>query len=356
MGISFERVSYRYRDRGMTPVIGLDELDVVLKAGGMTAVLGAPGSGKSTLLQHMNGLIRPDKGRIQIMDYVIEAAGSGERPGRRRWGRSGAGGRKKEQEQGQLQGQLQGQPYGQERSKKSERDVKHDNHHNIQKLRQRVGLVFQYPEQQLFEETVERELMFAPLNFGMSEAEAREAALQAAASVGLDEKLLTCSPFRLSSGQMRKVALAAVLAADPDVIALDEPTASLDPVSRQELMELLRSLCTEQGKTVLIVTHRLEEAAAYADEFVVLKDGGVIFQGDVRQLLDSPDTLEAGGIVPPRAKRTADVIAATFGASGMQIHAGQRQPAAAYPSEIGLDASDMADWCVKLLEQRGVTT
>lgn len=278
MVISFEEVSYRYRDRGMSPILGLDGLHLELEEGRMIAVLGAPGSGKSTLLQHMNGLIRADEGLIRILDFRLEASDSKKIP---------AG------------------------------------------LRQRVGLVFQYPEQQLFEETVEKDLLFGPLNFGRSPAEAAEAVRRAASFVGLDEELLAQSPFKLSSGQMRKAAVAAVLAADPDILALDEPTASLDPASREDLLERLHGLTRTQGKTVLIVSHRLEEIAAYADAFVVIKDGRVVFQGTVNELVHRQEVLEQAGLMAPSSVRMAGKLASQLGVQ---------------PPEMPPDAAALANW------------
>ncbi|EGG34349.1 ABC transporter, ATP-binding protein [Paenibacillus sp. HGF5] len=267
----------------MSPVLGLDGLNLELEEGRMIAVLGAPGSGKSTLLQHMNGLIRADDGLIRILDFRLES-GDGKKI-----------------------------PAG---------------------LRQRVGLVFQYPEQQLFEDTVEKDLLFGPLNFGRSPAEAAEAVRRAASFVGLDEELLGQSPFKLSSGQMRKAAVAAVLAADPDILALDEPTASLDPASREDLMQRLHRLTRTQGKTVLVVTHRLEEIVAFADEFVVIKDGKVLFQGTAGELVHRQEVLEQGGLMAPSSVRMAGMLAAQL----------ELEPAEMLP-----DAAALAEWYAELL-------
>ena len=214
MGISFKNVSYRYKDENVTAQLGLDDVTLELTEGRMIALLGAPGSGKSTLLQHLNGLLVPDQGRIHILDFTMDSQAASDVPN---------------------------------------------------ELRRRVGLVFQYPESQLFEATVEKDLLFGPLNFGATEAEASQAALIAAEAIGLDAAVLTKNPFELSSGQMRKAAVAAVLASDPDILVLDEPTASLDPASRIELMQMLHNLCQQHGKTIIVITHRLEESISYAD-------------------------------------------------------------------------------------------
>lgn len=170
-------------------------------------------------------------------------------------------------------------------------------------LRKRVGLVFQFPEKQLFESTVREELMFGPLNFGASRAEAEEAADKAAAALGLDASLLQRSPFELSGGKMRKAAIAAVLAADPDIMVFDEPTASLDQDSREELLQLLSKLAREDGKTIIMVTHRLEEVLPYAEQYVVLKDGKAVIQGDSSMLIKQSDLLAEAGIVLPSSIR-----------------------------------------------------
>ncbi|WP_128659110.1 ATP-binding cassette domain-containing protein [Paenibacillus sp. 598K] len=244
MDLLFEHVSYRYPDGA-----GLVDVNLRIRAGVMTAILGAPGSGKSTLLQHMNGLLLPNSGEVRIGETRLHA-GSGH----------------------------------------SERSA----------LRRRVGLVFQYPEQQLFEETVAQDLRFGPLNFGQAEAEAEASAERAAHQMGLDATLLARSPWQLSSGERRRAAVAAVLASDPEIIVLDEPTASLDAAGRRELMSLLGAMCRDEGKTIVIATHRIEEVAPYAADYAVLHEGGVLYAGDGASLMQRPDVLEqAGVLVPP---------------------------------------------------------
>lgn len=256
MGISFDNVTIRFRD-GTAVTAALDRLNVRFAAGRLTALLGAPGSGKSTLLQHLNGLLRPEAGRVNVFSFELGPGKPDDVPAA---------------------------------------------------LRQKAGLVFQYPEQQLFEATVRRELLFAPLNFGLEPEQADKAALDAAEALGI-AGLLDANPLELSSGQQRKVAIAAVMAADPDLLALDEPTASLDPASRAELMVLLAGLCRKRGKTVIVVTHRLEDVLGHADECVVLSDGGLLFQGTPEQLLRRPDVMEKAGLMPPPAVRLAKLLA-----------------------------------------------
>ncbi len=232
--------------------------------------MGAPGSGKSTLLQHFNGLLRADRGRLQLLDMTISSdnddadAGASGIPGKR-INKKRAGKRAKLPEL----------------------------------LRKRVGLVFQYPEQQLFEDTVFDDLMYAPLNFEASTEEASAAALDAALMMGINETLWSKSPFQLSSGQMRKTAIAAVLAAKPEILVLDEPTASLDPMSKHELMELLNEQCTVHQRTVIIVTHSLEEVIPYTEHYLVMHEGNVIFQGDAKHLMQQPQLLKQAGLQTP---------------------------------------------------------
>ena len=264
MGIQFEQVSYAYNAKSITPQIGLDSFDLSLEPGKLVAVLGAPGSGKSTLLQHFNGLLLPQAGRIRILDYELSA----DTPAK-----------------------------------------------GLGQLRKRVGLVFQFPEQQLFEDTVEKDIMFGPLNFGMPEVEAKAAARKAAEALGLPADILGRNPFQLSSGQMRKVAIATVLAAEPDIFVLDEPTASLDQASREELLLLLRQLCSEQGKTIIIVTHRLEEVLHYADEYAVLQQGRAVFHGSPAGLLERTELLDAAGIIVPPSVRFLRLFCSRFGAA-----------------------------------------
>lgn len=262
MALRFEQVTYTYRSAGERQT-GLDALDLTLAEGRFTAVLGASGSGKSTLLQHFNGILLPEAGRLYLLDYILQPGISGK---------------------------------------------------GLKELRRRVGLVFQFPEQQLFAETVEQDLMYGPLNFGADTETARQAARQAAAALGLGEELLAKSPFHLSGGQMRKVAIATVLAADPQVLVLDEPAATLDQASRAELLGLLAELCRSRGKTVILVTHRLEEVLPYADDYVLLAAGKTLFHGSPGELLANAALMEQAGIVTPPAVRFLQDFSQRFGA------------------------------------------
>lgn len=262
MAIQFEQVSFAYDERSLWRHSALEEVDLYLADGMFAGIAGASGSGKSTLLQHFNGILKPTGGRVRVLDVTMEA-GAKMPP--------------------------------------------------MRELRRRVGLVFQFPEQQLFEDTVEKDLCFGPLNFGCSLDEAKERASRALAQVGLDETFLSRNPFHLSGGQMRKVAIASVLAMEPDVIALDEPTATLDPQSRAELAEMLSRLHREAGKTVIVVTHRMEEMLPYAEQWIVMREGRKSFQGSAAELAREASRLEAEGLAIPACIRYWNKAAMQYG-------------------------------------------
>ncbi|MBY9079980.1 energy-coupling factor transporter ATPase [Paenibacillus sp. HN-1] len=262
MAIELRQVSYTYSERSLWRQTVLREIDFDAPAGQVVGIAGATGSGKSTLLQLFNGLLRPTQGTVSVLDVTFRP---GEKPPR------------------------------------------------LLPLRRRVGLVFQFPEQQMFAETLEKDLMFGPLNFGMSPEEARERACKAMEDMGLDLELLKRNPFRLSGGQMRKAAIASVLAADPEILVLDEPTASLDPVSRRELIGLLNRLCRERGRTVIVVTHRMDELLPCADRWLVLNQGRAVFQGGVRELARNPGLLADCGLAVPDSLRYWRAVADRLG-------------------------------------------
>ncbi|MFD2117498.1 ATP-binding cassette domain-containing protein [Paenibacillus yanchengensis] len=247
MGITFQNISFRFNKKRADAALALDDITFTLPAHQFITLLGAPGSGKSTMLQHMNGLLRADRGSIQIFDMAIPA------------------------QKGKLP----------------------------QQLRQRVGLVFQYPEQQLFRETVIDDILFGPLNFFADRTEAEQAATDASQAMGISETLLQQNPFQLSSGQMRKVAIAATIATKPDVMVLDEPTASLDPQSRLELLQLLQVQSVEHKRTIVVVTHNLEEVFPFTDYFIVMDAGKVVFSGSPAALLQQSEILRNAGLQLP---------------------------------------------------------
>lgn len=266
MAIELQQVSYTYAERSLWKQTALHGIDLSIKQGSIVGIAGATGSGKSTLLQLFNGILKPTQGTVRVLDVTIQAG---------------------------------------EKSPK------------LMPLRRRVGLVFQFPEQQMFEETVEKDICFGPLNFGMSLDEAKERARKAMNDMGLDLKLLDRNPFRLSGGQMRKAAIASVLAMEPDVVVLDEPTATLDPISRAELIALLVRLCREQGRTIIIVTHRMDELLPYADSWIVLNEGSTAFQGSAKELAADPAILERCGLTVPQSIRYWKAVADRFALDGL---------------------------------------
>jgi energy-coupling factor transport system ATP-binding protein len=224
----------------------------MIESGSYVAVIGHTGSGKSTLLQHLNGLLQPTSGTVTIGNQTIT-------------------------------------------NKKRQTDLK--------PLRKKVGIVFQFPEHQLFEETVEKDICFGPMNFGVPEEEAKKKARELIKLVGLSEDVLTKSPFDLSGGQMRRVAIAGVLAMEPDVIVLDEPTAGLDPRGRKEIMEMFYRLHREKQLTTVLVTHSMEDAAAYADYMIVMHKGTVWKMGTPQQIFQDSDSLAEIGLNVPETVR-----------------------------------------------------
>ena len=240
MDIKLQQVSYAYAKGTPFEKYALHDVDLTIEHGTYNAIIGHTGSGKSTILQHFNGLLKPSNGEVLIGDFVI-VAGKKSKP--------------------------------------------------LKDLRQKVGIVFQFPEHQLFEETVLKDIMFGPLNFGVSVQEAEKRARQLIEVVGLPAEVLEKSPFDLSGGQMRRVAIAGVLAMKPDVLVLDEPTAGLDPHGQKEIMELFYKLHKEQGLTTILVTHSMEQAARYADRIAIMHDGRCVLQGTPEDIFSDGERL-----------------------------------------------------------------
>lgn len=248
MRIILEEIEHRYQANTPFEHLALHDVNLTIESGTYTALIGHTGSGKSTLLQHLNALLKPTKGRMIIGDRTIEAG----------------------------------------------RKEKH-----LRPIRQKVGIVFQFPEHQLFEETVEKDICFGPMNFGVPEEEAKVLARKALKQVGLSEEVLEKSPFDLSGGQMRRVAIAGVLAMEPDVLVLDEPTAGLDPRGRHEIMDMFYQLHKERGISTILVTHSMEDAAKYADDIVIMHQGTVFKKGTPLEIFADPvELLELGLDVP----------------------------------------------------------
>ena len=237
MGIQFKNVSHTYKgiqskyDAIMDVNLNIDG------KGEFIAIVGHTGSGKSTLVQHMNALLVPTSGTVEVFNTVLP------------------------------------QP------KKAK----------INHLRQKVGLVFQFPEYQLFEETIIKDIMFGPKNFKDSEEDALKKAKTAANLVGIPESLYEQSPFRSSGGQMRRVAVAGILAMEPKILVLDEPTRGLDPKGRNEFMDMFKKIHEEENKTIVLITHDMDIVSEYAKRIIVMKDGYVVFDGKKEELFEHPN-------------------------------------------------------------------
>lgn len=253
MGISLQKISYTYQPG--TPFEGraLFDINLTITKGSYTAFVGHTGSGKSTLMQLLNGLNIPTEGTVYVDDFAIA-------------------------------------------SSSKPKDIK--------SIRQKVGLVFQFPESQLFDETVLKDVAFGPQNFGVSTEEAEERARQTLRRVGISEELFDKNPFDLSGGQMRRVAIAGILAMQPDILVLDEPTAGLDPRGRKELMELFKELHAS-GMTIVLVTHLMDDVANYADKVYLLEKGKLIAQGSPLEFFQEIDFLEAKKVGVPKITKFA---------------------------------------------------
>ena len=240
MAIEFKQVDFTYQPGTPFETKALADISVTIPTGSYTALIGHTGSGKSTLLQHLNALLKPTSGTVLIGDREITPATSNK---------------------------------------------------DLKSLRRKVGIVFQFPESQLFEETVAKDIAFGPQNFGVSEADALKTAADMLALVGLPATLLDRSPFDLSGGQMRRVAIAGVLAMQPQVLVLDEPTAGLDPQGRLDMMEMFAKLRHDQDLTVVLVTHQMDDVANYADNVIVMDQGRVVKTGTPREVFQDPEWL-----------------------------------------------------------------
>lgn len=247
MGLKLENVCYTYGSNTTSETIALKNINLEIEKGEFVAIIGHTGSGKSTLIQHFNGLEKATSGTVYYDGKNIYEEG-----------------------------------------------------YNLRKLRCKVGLVFQYPEHQLFEETVLKDVCFGPLNMGCSKAEAQEKAKRVLEQVGVSEEIYEKSPFELSGGQKRRVAIAGILAMEPDIVVLDEPTAGLDPKGRDKILNRIKELHDSTGIGVVLVSHSMEDVANYANRIIVMNKGEVQFDDAPYELFKHYKELEKIGLMAPQ--------------------------------------------------------
>lgn len=233
MGIKIEHVFYTYNKKASNSTLALDDVSFNIEDNDFVAIVGETGSGKSTLAQTFNGLLFPDAGEVKVDDYVIS--------------------------------------YKNRKSK------------SLKGLRKHIGLVFQFPEYQLFEETVEKDVAFGVKNFGATQEEALKKAHESLKQVGLDESYYKRPPFELSGGERRKVAIAGILAIDPDILVFDEPTVGFDPSSAKDLMNMVVNF-HKQGKTIIVITHDMDLVRRYVNKVFMLEKGKLVFEGTPSEL------------------------------------------------------------------------
>ncbi|MFS9079485.1 energy-coupling factor transporter ATPase [Streptococcus mitis] len=258
MGIALENVSFTYQEGTPLASTALSDVSLTIEDGSYTALIGHTGSGKSTILQLLNGLLVPSQGSVRVFDTLITSTSKNK---------------------------------------------------DIRQIRKQVGLVFQFAENQIFEETVLKDVAFGPQNFGVSEEDAEQIAREKLALVGIDESLFNRSPFELSGGQMRRVAIAGILAMEPAILVLDEPTAGLDPLGRKELMNLFKKL-HQSGMTIVLVTHLMDDVAEYANQVYVMEKGRLVKSGKPSDVFQDVVFMEEVQLGVPKitafCKRLAD--------------------------------------------------
>ena len=257
MGIILDNVSYTYQEGTPFASAALSDVSLTIEDGSYTAIIGHTGSGKSTILQLLNGLLIPTEGSVRVFDTLITSTSVNKQ---------------------------------------------------IRQIRKQVGLVFQFAENQIFEETVLKDVAFGPQNFGVSVEEAEAIAREKLALVGIDESLFERSPFELSGGQMRRVAIAGILAMEPKILVLDEPTAGLDPIGRKELMTLFKKL-HQDGITIVLVTHLMDDVAEFADQVYVMEKGKLVKSGKPSLVFQNLEFMEKIQLGVPKITRFAHRLA-----------------------------------------------
>ncbi|MEX2356628.1 MAG: energy-coupling factor transporter ATPase [Thermaerobacterales bacterium] len=255
MSITLQNLSHTYQPGSPWAVAALFDINLEIDTGEAVAVIGATGSGKSTLVQHLNGLLKPTAGTVRVGGEDIWARGFSRR-----------------------------------------------------KVRQQVGLIFQYPEQQLFEETVRADIAYGPRNLGLTKDEIEARVQWAVKQVGLPVSVLDRSPFELSGGQMRRAAIAGILAMQPHTLILDEPTAGLDPQGRRDILGRVAEFHREHGMTVIIVSHNMEEVARLVDRVVVMAEGRIAFDGPTRDVFGEGPRLRSLGLDLPEMARLMEAL------------------------------------------------
>lgn len=256
MDINFKNVSFIYGEKTPFEKLALDNIDLTIKKGEFVGIIGHTGSGKSTLIQHFNGILKPTSGDVFIGDMNTKD---------KTLAKSG--------------------------------------------LRYKIGLVFQYPEYQLFEETIEKDIAFGPRNIGLSEEEVTERVKEAMELVGLDyETKKDKSPFEISGGQKRRVAIAGILAMKPDILILDEPTAGLDPKGRDELFFQIKNLYEKNNITIVLISHSMEDVAKLVNRIIIMKDGHIHLDKKTKEAFSDVDDLKRVGLNVPQITELMDVL------------------------------------------------
>ena len=255
MSIKAEHLTYKYGDGTAFEQYALKDVNFEIPDGQFVGLIGHTGSGKSTLIQHLNGLIKPTSGRILYNGTDIHSEG-----------------------------------------------------YSLKKLRSKVGLVFQYPEHQLFENTVLADVCFGPMNQGLSREQAEEEAKKALAHVGVKEENFTKSPFELSGGQKKRVAIAGVLAMNPKILILDEPTAGLDPQGRDDILDQIAALHKMRGITIILVSHSMEDVARYASKILVMNKSEIFCYGKTSDVFKQSDEIEKIGLSVPQITRVFNLM------------------------------------------------
>ena len=255
MSITIKNLTHIYNEGMPFEKTALNDINIEINTGEFVGIIGHTGSGKSTLIQMFNGLLKPSRGEVIVNGQNI-----------------------------------------------------HSDKINKKEVRQKVGLVFQYPEYQLFEMTIKEDVAFGPKNLGLSEEEINERVKYALEAVGLDESYYEKSPFELSGGQKRRVAIAGVLAMKPETLILDEPTAGLDPKGRNELFEQLQKMHKELGLTIVLISHSMEDVARYAEKLFVLYKGKIAYQGTPREVFAHGKKLEEIGLAMPQIRYVMEAL------------------------------------------------